>query len=141
VVTRGRTVASLSDLKHEKVGTIRGSFMLDDLAAAGVPPSAIDGDIESGQVPAAPQVRTDHGRRRRHRGRARREGARSRAADRAVRRAPGLAGLGRAQAGRGAAAALDEYIANARRTPTWNRLAVKYFGPAAPEILRNSARK
>ena len=38
-------------------------------------------------------------------------------------------------------AALDEYIANARRTPTWNRLAVKYFGPAAPEILRNSARK
>jgi hypothetical protein len=41
----------------------------------------------------------------------------------------------------GIQAALDEHIANARRTPTWNRLAVKYFGPAAPEILRNSARK
>ena len=36
-----------------------------------------------------------------------------------------------------ARAALDEYIANLRRTPSWNRLVVKYFGDVALEILRN----
>ena len=35
-------------------------------------------------------------------------------------------------------AALNEYLANTRRSGTWNRLAVKYFGPAAPEILRRA---
>jgi hypothetical protein len=35
-------------------------------------------------------------------------------------------------------AALDEYLGNLRRTPTWNRLVVKYFGAAAPEILRRA---
>jgi polar amino acid transport system substrate-binding protein len=33
--------------------------------------------------------------------------------------------------------ALDEYIANLRRTPSWNRLVVKYFGDLALDILRN----
>jgi len=31
--------------------------------------------------------------------------------------------------------ALDEYITNARRTLTWNRLVVKYFGDTAIEVL------
>lgn len=35
-------------------------------------------------------------------------------------------------------AALDAYLANVRRTPTWSRLVVKYFGPAGLEILRRS---
>ncbi len=34
--------------------------------------------------------------------------------------------------------ALDEYIDNLRRTPTWNRLVVDYFGAAAPEILKKA---
>jgi membrane-bound lytic murein transglycosylase F len=34
---------------------------------------------------------------------------------------------------------LNEYIENLRRTPTWNRLVVKYFGEAAVEVL-NKAR-
>jgi ABC-type amino acid transport substrate-binding protein len=34
--------------------------------------------------------------------------------------------------------ALNEYIDNLRRTQTWNRLVVKYFGAAAPEILRKA---
>ena len=34
--------------------------------------------------------------------------------------------------------ALNEYVINLRQSGTWNRLAVKYFGPAAPEILRRS---
>ena len=32
--------------------------------------------------------------------------------------------------------ALDTYIENTRKTLTWNRLVVKYFGQSAPEILR-----
>ncbi len=35
-------------------------------------------------------------------------------------------------------APLNEYIGNLRRTPTWGRLVVKYFGEAAPEILRRA---
>lgn len=34
--------------------------------------------------------------------------------------------------------ALNEYIDNVRRTPTWSRLVVEYFGDAAPEILRKA---
>ncbi len=33
---------------------------------------------------------------------------------------------------------LDSYVANLRRTPTWNRLIVKYFGEAAPELLKRA---
>jgi ABC-type amino acid transport substrate-binding protein len=35
-------------------------------------------------------------------------------------------------------AALDQYVANVRRTPTWSRLVVKYFGERGVEILRKS---
>ena len=35
-------------------------------------------------------------------------------------------------------AALNEYLTNVRRTATWNRLVVKYFGTSAPEILRRA---
>jgi ABC-type amino acid transport substrate-binding protein len=41
----------------------------------------------------------------------------------------------------GLRAALDEYLANLRRTPTWNRLAVEYFGESAVEILRRTRAK
>jgi ABC-type amino acid transport substrate-binding protein len=33
-------------------------------------------------------------------------------------------------------AALDEYVSNVRRSPTWSRLVVKYFGDNALEVLR-----
>ena len=35
-------------------------------------------------------------------------------------------------------AALDDYVASVRRTPTWSRLVVKYFGDEAPEVLRRA---
>jgi membrane-bound lytic murein transglycosylase F len=141
VVTRGRTVASVADLKREKVGTIRGSFMIEDLVAAGVPASAIDSDIETGQLPAALKAgRVTAGV----------DGIEAalvaKAHDAELQigpfvGAPASLAWGVRRPATRLLAALDEYIANARRTPTWNRLAVKYFGPAAPEILRNSARK
>jgi membrane-bound lytic murein transglycosylase F len=34
--------------------------------------------------------------------------------------------------------ALDEYITNVRRTPTWNRLVLKYYGDIALEVLQKS---
>jgi ABC-type amino acid transport substrate-binding protein len=34
--------------------------------------------------------------------------------------------------------ALNEYIHNLRRTPTWSRLVVKYFGETALEVLRKA---
>ena len=35
-------------------------------------------------------------------------------------------------------AALDDFVAGTRRTPTWGRLVVKYFGEEAPEILKRA---
>jgi ABC-type amino acid transport substrate-binding protein len=35
-------------------------------------------------------------------------------------------------------AALNDYVTNVRRTPTWSRLVVKYFGESGLEILRKS---
>lgn len=35
-------------------------------------------------------------------------------------------------------AALDAYVGNVRRTPTWSRLVVKYFGESGLDILRRS---
>ena len=35
-------------------------------------------------------------------------------------------------------AALDSYVVNVRRTPTWSRLVVKYFGESGLEILKKS---
>lgn len=37
--------------------------------------------------------------------------------------------------------ALDEFIDNFRRTPTWSRLVVKYFGAAAPDVLKKARAK
>jgi ABC-type amino acid transport substrate-binding protein len=34
--------------------------------------------------------------------------------------------------------ALNEYVEATRRTPTWSRLVVKYFGERAPEILKKA---
>ena len=35
-------------------------------------------------------------------------------------------------------AALDDYLAYARRRATWSRLVVKYFGDSALEVLRRA---
>jgi hypothetical protein len=34
--------------------------------------------------------------------------------------------------------ALDEYIGAFRRSPSWSRLVVKYFGEAAPDVLKKA---
>jgi hypothetical protein len=33
---------------------------------------------------------------------------------------------------------LNDYITNLRRSPTWNRLVVKYFGASALDVLKKA---
>jgi polar amino acid transport system substrate-binding protein len=132
-----RVVQTMAELREEQVGTIRGTSMAEMVALAHVPAANIADTFASGTLPAAL-----------------REGKITAAvlgledALVAQRADPALQlggfvgprqGLGYALRKGDAAslAALDEYITNLRRTPSWNRLVVKYFGDLALEILRN----
>jgi ABC-type amino acid transport substrate-binding protein len=140
VITRGRAhpPRSIADLKSEKIGTLRGSFMLDDLRAVGLAGASVDDSIETGHIPAALKTgRITAGI----------DGIEAalvaKAKDPELQigpfvGAPASLAYGVRKADRELLLSLDEYIAHARRTPTWNRLAVKYFGPSAPEILKQA---
>ncbi len=140
VVTRKptRRVATLDELKAERIGTLRGTFMYDDLLAAGIPAAKVDDSIQTGGIPQAL-----------------REGkitagvdgieaalvAHAKAPDLQIGmflgRPASLAYGVRKEDGR-LLTALNEYVGNVRRTATWSRLAVKYFGASAPEILKKA---
>ena len=55
VITRKptRAVLSFDELRAERIGTLRGSFMYDDLVAAGIPAARIDDSIQTGGIPHA----------------------------------------------------------------------------------------
>ena len=138
VLTRKPTppITTLEQLRKAHVGTIKGTSMSDAVAAVGVtrwdndlPPGGVQAALREGRVAAAvdglesalvasrndPDVQLGL------------FVGESQSLAYGVRKdAPALL------------AALDEYLANTRRSGTWNRLAVKYFGPAAPEILRKA---
>jgi membrane-bound lytic murein transglycosylase F len=133
-----RRVMTLDELKAERIGTLRGSFMYEDLVAAGVAAARIDDSIPTGGIP-----------------RALREGRITAGVDGIeaaliacaknpdlqiglfLGRPSSLAYGVRTENGE-LLAKLNEYVANVRRTATWSRLAVKYFGPSAPEILKKA---
>jgi len=140
VVTRKptRVVASLDELRAERIGTLRGSFMFDDLVAAGIPAARIDDSLPTGGIPQALK-----------------EGRITAGVDgiEAVLIAqgkdpdleiglflgqPASLGFGVRKEDDQLLAALDEFVANVRRTSTWSRLAVKYFGESAPAILKKA---
>jgi membrane-bound lytic murein transglycosylase F len=132
-------ITSIAELKARKVGTIRGTFMEEELAAAGV--TNVDTSIATGELPLALK-----------------EGRIGAAAD-------GLEAALTAKAkdpdlqcgvflGRPSSLAygvrkvdgtllhaLNAYISNMRRTSTWSRLVVKYFGEASLEILNKARAK
>ncbi|HET8644483.1 MAG TPA: transporter substrate-binding domain-containing protein [Vicinamibacteria bacterium] len=129
-------VTTLDQLRRLTVGTITGTSMSDAVAAARVarhddtlPPGGVQAALREGRVQAAvdglesalvaarhdPEVQIGMF-----------IGASQSLAYGVRKDAPLLR------------QALDEYLANTRRSGTWNRLAVKYFGPAAPEILRRA---
>ncbi len=132
-------VASLDQLRAERVGTIKGSSWAEEVQKAGVPPAGVvDGFASADGVMA---------------------GLRSGAATAVVMSAvwaiveqrkdadlelgiligaPTSVGFAVRKDEPHLRAALDDYIANVRRTPTWSRLVVKYFGESGLDILRRS---
>jgi ABC-type amino acid transport substrate-binding protein len=131
-------VDTLEAFREERVGTIKGSSMEEAVIAAGVPRSRIDDSILAGGLPGALKDEKVT---------AVVLGIESAIAARRddpdiqlgllLGRAGSLAyGLRRDESQ--LLKALNEYIENVRRTATWNRLVVKYFGEQAPEILRKA---
>jgi ABC-type amino acid transport substrate-binding protein len=140
VVTRQphRGVSTVEQLREERVGTIRGTSLAEVVAGAGIPAAQIDDGIASGGLPSALTSgrvtavvlgiedalitqRDDD------------------AFQVGVALGPaGALAFGVSQDAPELRAALDEYLGNLRRTPTWNRLAVEYFGEDAVEILRRA---
>lgn len=141
VVTRRphRVIASLDELREEKLGTVEGSSWADEISAAGVPAKNVDksfrsaddvlAGLKSGKISAVvmsavwaavaarkdPQLQLG-----------------------LFLGAPTSVGYAVRPDQKLLRAALDEYITNVRRTPTWSRLVVKYFGEQGLEILRRS---
>jgi membrane-bound lytic murein transglycosylase F len=140
VVTRRprAAVASVDALRREKVGTVKGTSLAEAVAALGLPPDAVDDGVPAGTLPQA--LKTG-------RVTAVVMGVENAMAEK--RRDPDLQ-IGAFVGPPGSLAwavrredatlraALDEYIAGVRRTPTWSRLVVKYFGGDAPEILKGA---
>jgi membrane-bound lytic murein transglycosylase F len=131
-----RVVSNIEELRQEKVGTVKGTSMAEVVASAKLPD--VDDDVPTGTLPKALK-----------------EGRISAAvlgvenAMAAQRRdpdiqlgmflgPPGSLAYGVRKEDAALLQALDEYVDNLRRTPTWNRLVVKYLGDSAPEILRKA---
>ncbi len=130
-------VDTVEGLKQERVGTIRGSSMAEAVKAV-VPPANVDDSIPPGGLPAALLA-----------GKvsavvlgvesaiaAQREDAQMELG--AFVGPPRSLAYGVRREDATLRQALDEYIENVRRTPTWSRLVVEYFGDSAPEILKKA---
>ena len=133
-----RVVQTLEELRTEKVGTIKGTSMAEAIAAAGVPPARVDDAIptggfaealKSGRITAAVW------------------GVESAIA--AQREDPALqigmflgppSSLAYAvrKGDRALLDALNDYVSNLRRTATWHRLVVDYFGVDALDVLKKA---
>jgi ABC-type amino acid transport substrate-binding protein len=140
VLTRQPTprVRSLEELRVLRVGTVKGSSMAEAVAQTGVPPANVDDGIRPGGLPQALVS-----------GRVKAVVLGVESAITAQRDdprvelgafvgPPGSLAFGVRRGDDQLLAALDRYIQNLRRTATWNRLAVKYFGDQAPEVLRKA---
>ena len=131
-------VQALEQLRKEKVGTTKGTNMVEAIAAAGVPAANVDDGIPAGGFDEALRA-----------GRITAAVWGVESAIASQRQDPALelgmflgppASLAYAvrKGDRALLAALDEYIDNLRKTTSWSRLVVKYFGEAAPEILKKA---
>ncbi len=130
-------VTTMETLAREKVGTIRGSSMAEAVKAV-VPPANLDDSIPPGGLPAALAS-----------GKVSAVVLGIESAITAQRQDPAIElgafvgpprSLAYAVRKQDAALlqALNEYVENLHRTPTWSRLVIEYFGDSAPEILRKA---
>jgi ABC-type amino acid transport substrate-binding protein len=141
IVTRRPTpvVAKLDDLRDLRVGVVKGATAYAFLVEAKIPPAHIDDSFpESGAYAAGLRAGkvsavvwgVD-------------SAIVAQRADPALQLggfvgAPGAYAYGIRKGNPELLARLNEYVANVRRTPTWNRLAVKYFGDSAVEVLKKA---
>ena len=130
-------VATLEALRQEKVGTIKGSSMAEAVHAVvpapnvddSFPPGGLPGALVSGKVSAVVLgVESAIA--------AQRQDAEMELG--VFVGPPRSLAYGVRKQDTALLQALNEYIDNLRRTPTWSRLVVEYFGDAAPEILRKA---
>lgn len=140
VITRkpNKVVASAEELRREKVGTMKGTSMAEAIAALGVPPENVDDDIppggfvsalKSGRVTAVVWgVESAIA--------SQKEDADLQLGTFVGSHASLAFGVRRTDTA--LKAALDAYIEAFRKSPSWNRLVVKYFGESAPSILRKA---
>jgi peptidoglycan lytic transglycosylase F len=130
-------VQTLEALRLEKVGTIKGSSMAEAVHAV-VPASNVDDSFPPGGLPAALAA-----------GKVSAVVLGIESAIAAQRQdaqielgtfvgPPRSLAYGVRREDAALLQALNEYIDNLRRTPTWSRLVVEYFGNSAPEILRKA---
>jgi ABC-type amino acid transport substrate-binding protein len=140
VITRKprHVVNTLDELRKEKIASTKGSAMIEVLEAVGVPASARDDSVPTGGYVEALKA-----------GRATaavwgvESAIASRKEDPDLQLGmfvgpPGSLAFGVRKGDVGLLQALNEYVEGIRRTPTWSRLVVKYFGEDAPEILRKA---
>jgi ABC-type amino acid transport substrate-binding protein len=134
-------VETLEQLRRERVGTVRGTTWTSAAGEAGIPEGSLKAFPDlgalwaalcSGRVGAAVTSVSDATLALRHE----------------PRLQPGLllgqpqsASWGVRKADPELRKALDDYLGNARRGPTWSRLVVKYFGDDALTILGRASKK
>jgi membrane-bound lytic murein transglycosylase F len=130
-------VATLDALREEKVGTIKGSSMAEAVRAV-VPASNVDDTFPPGGLPGALVA-----------GKVSAVVLGIESAIAAQRHdaeldlgafvgPPRSLAYGVRKQDAALLQALDEYVDNVRRSTTWSRLVVEYFGSSAPEILRKA---
>jgi polar amino acid transport system substrate-binding protein len=140
VVTRKphRVVATLEELRQEKVTILKGTAMGDQLLELGVPAANIDYSIPAGGIPEALKA-----------GRITCTVHDVPTAIVTQREDPDIQigvfvgppmsyAYGVRKDAPELLKALNDYLSNFRRSPTWNRLVVKYFGPAALDVLQTA---
>jgi membrane-bound lytic murein transglycosylase F len=140
VVTRKPTpvIMSLEQLRKVKVGTIRGTGLADRVAEVKVPKANVDDEVpstgfaealQSGRVVALVDGVED--------------ALLLQKADPDIEMGmflgpPHSLAFGVRKDSPALRAALSTYITNFRKTPTWNRLVVKYFGASAADVLKRA---
>ena len=140
VVTRRphRSVATLEQLRQERVGTVKGTSLAEAVSAAGVPPASVDDSLPTGTLPAALKS-----------GKVSSVvlGVENAISDRQQDSElelglflgpPRSLAYGVRREDKRLLESLDEYIGNLRRSASWSQLVVKYFGEQAPEVLRKA---
>jgi ABC-type amino acid transport substrate-binding protein len=140
VVTRKPTpvITTLEQLRRARVGTIRGSGLADRVAEVNVPKSNVDDEVPAtGFLEALQTRRVD----------ALIDGVEDalllQKVDPDVQIGMFLGpshslAFGVRKDAPALRDALSEYITNVRRTPTWSRLIVKYFGASAADVLKKA---